>query len=151
MAESVHTEASILIERPIEAVFAFATDLAQMQRWRRGLRECGLLDGDTMAVGSRYAYLVRFGGSTMDLAGEVTEWRPPTSFRWVATDPPFPASGGLSCVAEGTGTRVTTFSDSQPSGAMRLFRPVMASIGRRQYRRELATLKGLLEASVPAE
>jgi len=143
----VHTEATITIARPIEEVFAVAADFGRAAEWRRGIREAGLVGSDPAGVGAHYTWIVKFGWQTMDLSGEVTEWDPPTRFRWKPAAGPFPVTGGMEFVEDDGSTRVTTYSDSEPNGLMRRLAGAMKRIGERQYRTELSTLKALLEGS----
>ncbi|MBX7159416.1 MAG: SRPBCC family protein [Acidimicrobiia bacterium] len=135
-----------MVDRPIGEVFEVASDFGRAGEWRKGIRDAGLVDPDP-GVGARYTWVVKFGWQTMDLGGQLTEWDPPARFRWKPTAGPFPVAGGMDFVAEGTATRVRTFSNSEPTGLMKMLTGVMKRIGERQYRQELATLKQLVEGA----
>jgi hypothetical protein len=54
--------------------------------------------------------------------------------------------GGFRLEAVGSRTRVTMFSDSEPSGWMNAMRPLLKWMGERSYEKSLSRLKALLEA-----
>jgi hypothetical protein len=127
-------------------VFSVLSDVDRHVEWQDGIIESAWTSEPPGVVGARYRFVTRFAGSRMTLPGEVTGWDPPNGWTWKATGGPFPVQGGFRLVAAaGHGTRVTMFSDSEPSGWINALRPLMKWIGERGYRRSLARLKALVE------
>ena len=141
-----HSEVTIEIGRPPDEVFAVLSNLDRHVEWQDGIIEAGWTSETTAAVGATYRFVTRFAGSRMDLPGEVTGWDPPHGWTWKGHGGPFPVQGGFRLAGARGRTRVTMFSDSQPTGWMNAIRPIMKWIGERGYRWSLARLKTLLES-----
>jgi len=66
-----------LLHAPIDDVFAFVGEFANVERWDPGVvRSVKVSDGPT-GVGTRYVVTVRFMGQTSDMTYEVVGWSPP--------------------------------------------------------------------------
>jgi uncharacterized protein YndB with AHSA1/START domain len=140
MAESVE------INRPAEAVFAYLSDVRNDANWQQTVVEARVTSEGPMDVGSTGSHRVRFMGMTDDYGWRVHEFDPPNRASWTFVSGPMSGQGGY--VLEGTGesTKMTWTGDVQPHGFRRLLAPVMGPMFRKQVRRELETLKGILEA-----
>lgn len=140
-----HTEASLIINRPVADVFAVTSDLNQHRGWQDGLIEACWTSEGTPGLGSTYVFVTQFARSRWDLPGVVTMWEPPNGWQWQAKGGPFPVQGGFRLEPMGTGTRITMFSDSEPWGWMNMMRPLLKWMGERSYQRSLTRLKATLE------
>jgi uncharacterized protein YndB with AHSA1/START domain len=140
-------EASTVIDRPVEAVFAFVADLENNPRWESNFLEVRRLSGEPSGVGAAYECVLRLPGQRVTSRIEVTELVPNRriSFRG---DRPASARpvGSITFEPAGAGTRVTTLPRPQFRGPLRLLAPLMAGSIRRSNERHLANLKALLEA-----
>ncbi len=141
-----HTEASIEIDKPLTAVFALVSHIPSHRDWQEGLVEASWTSDQTGGVGSTYRFVTQFAGTRWDLPGTVTVWEPPTGWQWQASGGPFPVQGGFRLLPAGNRTRITMFSDSEPSGWMNAMRPLLKWMGERSYKKSLSRLKALLEA-----
>jgi uncharacterized membrane protein len=82
--KTVDFQHSITINRPATDVWAIVADYDRDPEWRRGIvsmnpRPSGLVTTDTTAL-----EILRFGGRTYRLPGEVVEVEPGRSFAWHA-------------------------------------------------------------------
>ncbi len=141
-----HTEAGIVINRPLADVFTIVSDMRQHQKWQEGLVEASWTSDGSPGVGSTYRFVSQFAGMRWDLPGEVTLWNPPNGWRWKASGGPFPVKGGFRLEQVGSGTRITMFSDSEPQGWMNTMRAILKWMGERTYRRSLTRLKAIIES-----
>jgi len=138
------------IERPVEEVFAYATDPAKAPEWRSGVIECRADPPGPVRVGSKIHTVLRFLGRRIEGTAEVTELVPDR--RLVQkTNSPFPLE--LTYLAEPSagGTKVTVEAVGEPGGFFRVAGPVLGRLVKKQGQSELETMKALLEARGPAK
>ncbi|MFI6869548.1 SRPBCC family protein [Nocardia sp. NPDC050406] len=93
--------ASTEIHRPAAAVWPLLADYDVDPRWRHGVRTMSPEPRGPVAVGTRTAEELRFGGRTYRNDGEVVEVEPGRAFRWRTTS-------GVAA----TGTRTLTAIDA---------------------------------------
>lgn len=144
--DSTHVEHTVVIDAPIEAVFAYLTDFRNTPKWHKNMKKVGWKKNEPPGLGAEYDWIETFAGQTMVLDGVVTSWEPPYSFTWRPTNSPFPITGGWTLAPQASSTVVTRYSDSQLTGIMKLLNFMMIPIANRQVRLELNELKRLIEA-----
>jgi uncharacterized membrane protein len=145
----MRVEASIIIDRPAEAVFRFLSVRANDPVWMASVTESEWLDpAEPMRVGRRGRMVMQAMGRRGFL-DEVTEYEPGRriAHRSVAG----PVVIHTACVAEpaGSGCRATVLYEPErlPGGvAGRLTAPLTARMVRHTFRADLARLKDILEA-----
>lgn len=145
---SIHMEDTVVIDAPIEAVFAYLTDFRNTAKWHKNMKKVGWKNDEPLGVGSEYDWIETFAGQTMVLDGVVTSWNPPYSFTWRPTNSPFPITGGWTLVKKESATVVTRYSDNQLTGIMKLMSFMMLPMAKRQVRLELNELKRLIETGI---
>src|SRR3990172_11232505 len=107
-------QASTTINRPIEEVFAYVTDLRNNMQWMTGVIAAQMdVDGPIM-VGSTYTFNMKTMGMKLETKGVVTAYESPKTYAWKATSGPFPMSGSTSFESTDGGTRVTDTIDAEP-------------------------------------
>lgn len=144
--DSIHMEHTVVIDAPIEAVFAYLTDFRNTPKWHKNMKKVGWKKNEPPGLGAEYDWIETFAGQTMVLDGVVTSWEPPYSFTWRPTNSPFPITGGWTLAPQASSTVVTRYSDSQLTGIMKLLNFMMIPMANRQVRLELSELKRLIEA-----
>lgn len=143
----VHMEHTVVINAPIDRVFAYVTDFSNTSKWHKNMKRVGLRSASPIRLGSTYDWIETFAGKTMDLSGEITSWDPPHCFTWRPLDGPYPMTGGWSFATDGIATTVTRHSDTELSGLLRFVSMLMSRMARRQVSQELDELKRLIETS----
>lgn len=144
--DSIHMEHTVVIDAPIEAVFAYLTDFRNTPKWHKNMKKVGWKKDEPPGLGAEYDWIETFAGQTMVLDGVVTSWEPPYSFNWRPTNSPFPITGGWTLAPQESSTVVTRYSDNQLAGIMKLLNFMMIPMARRQVQLELNELKRLIEA-----
>jgi len=143
---AIREELSVVIERPVEEVFAFATDPENDPLWQSTSLETERTSGGPVGVGTTFRNTSKFLGRRIETAYEVTEMEPPRRQCVKIVSGPIPGSGCyLFEPAEG-GTRFTQTFDAEVGGFFRLAEPLVARAIRRQTEADMATLKDVLEA-----
>jgi uncharacterized membrane protein len=146
-------DGGIVIHRPVDEVFRYATSAESHLRWVPGIRCAQYLDDGPLQVGSRWEAIVSFGGITVDSVMELTELDHGRRFAWRSVDSLVPSSGSYTFTALGptatrfdyefaSGDRITAVL-----GAFAL--PVALRVLRREIRSRLERIKQTLEAGEP--
>jgi uncharacterized protein YndB with AHSA1/START domain len=136
---------SVLIERPIEEVFAFLHDPANDPVWQTSLVESKL--SGPMGLGATLTEVRRFLGRQAELTFEITEYEPPTRSSMRAISGPVPMTAGYILEPAEGGTQVTMVGETDAHGFFRLAEPVFARMASRELEANAGHLKDLLEAT----
>ena len=142
---------SIVVERPIEDVWAFVANIENMDQWVVGVSEPRLSNGRDIGVGATYTSKYTYAGKTHTIDYEVTAYEPHRHFATQSTEGPFPFKGELDLERVGQGTKVTNTIDAGSDGlfttiTFKLLGPLVRISMRRQLHKELVALKNILEA-----
>ena len=101
----------------------------------------------TAVVGSRVAFVANFLGRRIAYTYEVRDIVPGELFVMSTADGPFPMQTTYAWQdAPGGGTIMTLRNEGEPAGFGKVAAPVMATAMRRANQKDLARLKGILEA-----
>jgi uncharacterized protein YndB with AHSA1/START domain len=105
-------EVTTLIDRPIDAVFAFLADGENDPRFSSRVQEIHKTTDGPPGVGTVYRSTVKDAGMTTKREFELTEFEAPTRIRWAERSKNIvTATGGYDLSAEGDGTRVVLFNE----------------------------------------
>ena len=142
----VDVSTQILIARPRDEVFAFASEPDNAPLWYVNIRSVEWQTEPPLAVGSRIAFVAQFLGRRLAYTYEIVELVPPTSLIMRTTDGPFPMETRyLLADAEPRATDMTLRNLGAPTGFSKLFTPFVKRAMRRANRNDLAALKTLME------
>jgi hypothetical protein len=140
-----------MINRPADEVFAFVSDYGNDVLWRKGVHEMTPTPAGKARSGTRVHEVLRFAGSTHVTDTEVMDVVEGRSLRYEGG-----GSGGrvrgrrMAEPSPSGGTVLTTEVEVETTGVLRFLEPLLAPMFRRNTRRDLETLRGLLEAQ-PSE
>ena len=142
-------EATTVIARPIEEVFAFLADGENDPKFSPRVQEMRKLTDGPIGVGTRFGSTVKDAGMTTKREFELTEFVAPTTIRWAERSKHAVTAtvGGYDLVPEGDGTRVTLFNELAGHG----FGKVIVGLALRSARKGAddfgASIKRAVEAS----
>jgi Polyketide cyclase / dehydrase and lipid transport len=147
MSATVHIEESVVINRSSAEVWDAIADYSFDLKWRNGLKEMTPDPPGPAAMGTRVHEVVRSAGRDYVADTVVTEFDPGISYRFEGTGTIGGLVGGRSVrpAAEETGADFTYAIELQPTGGMRLLRPILGPMVRSGLKQDLQKLKGLLE------
>ncbi|MDX1647204.1 MAG: SRPBCC family protein [Longimicrobiales bacterium] len=141
-------QASVVISRPVEEVFAYMNDVSREAEWQPQLIEAEQTPPGPTQVGSRRRYVSEFLGKRVENRYVVLVYEP--NRRVVLRTTPDSALNATSEVvweSEGEGTRVTMKLDGAPSGPLRFIPGALLEASfEKEVRGTLARLKERLEA-----
>jgi uncharacterized protein YndB with AHSA1/START domain len=140
---------SILIDRPVEEVFAFTHEPANDALWQTTLVESSA-DGP-LKVGTSVRETRRFLGKRVQMTRKVTAYSPPRGLAFETVTGPVPMAGEYTLEAVNGATRLTATGELDAHGFYKLAEPVIKRMATRELEASLGNLKDLLEAVDPAE
>jgi len=146
----IRNENSIIIDRPIEEVFAFVGDLRNGLQWQSDLLDVRRTTEGPLGIGTQYTSVRKLMGRKMKDSVEFVAYEPNTrlTFRSTSASMPMETSHGFESTAQGT--RLTTRIEMQPGGFMGLAEPLIAANLRRWMDTHFGNLKVLLESRAAA-
>jgi uncharacterized protein YndB with AHSA1/START domain len=146
MGGMVTLEASVFIDQPVAAVFAFVGDQHNAPRWQKGLLEVRKTTEGPLGVGTRHDFSRRVMGLMMTAGNEYTAYEPNRRIAFKTTSGPMQLQACYTTEASGNGTQLTcTIEIEKGSGLFRLMLPLIVRSIRKDMRENFVTLKGLLE------
>jgi carbon monoxide dehydrogenase subunit G len=140
-------EESILIQRPIEDVFAFISETANLPLWQNDVLEARHTPAGPVQVGTQMTLVRVLMGRKLEATAVISEYAPPTRYGYQSTAG-YAVAGVNTCKATADGTKVTARFDLQTGGLFPLAESVVARTIRRGVQSNLATLKDVLESQV---
>jgi hypothetical protein len=138
-------ELSVLINRPLEACFAYLTDLANDLEWRREWIEAEKTTDGPHGVGARYRMTGALLGRRIATEYETIAYEPTRLAAWKAVSGPLPLSFSRAFEGVEGGTRLTMRYEGD-RGFLKLAGPLIAGIGRRQMEGDFPKLKQVIES-----
>ena len=115
-------EATVVIDRPIEEVFAFLADGENDPKFSPRVLEIAKTTDGPPGVGTVYASTVKDAGMKTKREFKLTQFEPPTRIRWAETSENLVTAADLA--TEGTGTRVTIYNVLEGHGVGKLIAPL---------------------------
>lgn len=138
---------SIIIERSIDEVFDYVSDVENMPRWVSGVSRVQLLS-DKVKSGTRFSAEYAEGLRRSAIGFKVVEFEPPVRFATKSERGPFsfPFKGTMELRSVATGTEVTNNIETGPESvatrlASILFGPILKRSIRRRLQDELQALR----------
>ena len=142
-------DASVVIDRPIEEVFAFLADGENDPKFSPRVLEISKTTDGPPGVGTVYDSTVKDAGMKTHREFKLTEFEPPTRIRWaeqsrnLVTAP----EGGYDLAPEGSGTRVAIYNVLEGHGFGKLIAPLALRSARKGADDFAASIKRAVEAS----
>ena len=145
MAVDVRTE--IVIDRPVEAVAAYAGNPDNAPEWYVNIKAIEWVTEPPVQLGSKMAFVARFLGRRLAYTYEVVELEPTRKMVIRTAEGPFPMETTYSWHAEGeNSTKMTLRNAGIPTGFSKLMAPMMARAMRKANQKDLVSIKAILEA-----
>ncbi len=146
---AVNVSTSIVIERPIAEVSAFATEPDNATAWYENIKSVKWETEPPYRVGSRVAFGAKMVVKQIAYTYEVMEFEPGSKLVMRTKDGPFPMETTYTWQALGENrTRMTIRNRGKPPGIGNIVSPLMGMAVKRANRKDLAKLKQVLETGV---
>jgi carbon monoxide dehydrogenase subunit G len=147
MSSTIRVEESVQIAKSPAEVWDAIADYAFDLEWRKGLREMTPDPPGQPAPGTKVHEVLRSSGRDYTADTVVTQLDPGVSYRFAGTGTMGGLGGGRAVHADpaGPGAVFTYAVELRPKGGMRLLGPVLGPFVRSGLKKDLQTLKTLLE------
>ena len=146
----MHFEYTIVINQPVEKVFDYVANPANLPEWQGPPTEIRNLQQSTqgqLREGDRFTTVLQFLGRRYEIPTEVSAYEPNRRLSYRGTGGPVPTQ--ITCIfgEVSGGTRFTHSQEVEPAGFFGLAESLFEIEAKRQLRNDLQTLKDLLEAN----
>jgi carbon monoxide dehydrogenase subunit G len=138
-------QVSIVINRPVEEVFAFLSDLENNLKWRSGMIEAKKTSAGPIGVGTTYRMSNNFFGRRAEGEAVVTEYEPNRKYATMNKSGLRIKTQRMFEPFEG-GTRVTFSVETELGGIFKLVEPFLAKVGKRRLEADAVMVKELIES-----
>jgi uncharacterized protein YndB with AHSA1/START domain len=139
-------ELEIPINRPVEAVFAYLTDVTTYTRWQPGLVEYRQTSAGPLAVGSTGVAVRTVMGQRNESTWQVTELVANRAYTLKSTSGPLAYEHAHTLQTEGSSTRLQVRFQAQPTGLLKIAEPMMAGGIKKDLDEGYQHLKALLDS-----
>jgi uncharacterized protein YndB with AHSA1/START domain len=138
-------EASVLINRPVDEVFARLTDVQNWPQWNPRLLQVEQTSDGPMGVGTTFRGLSEGPSGTAEWTSEVTEYEPNQKMaQKMEAGPALIESSWIFVPAE-AGTKLSIVTEAETGGLLKLAGPLLDRQMKKQAEENLARLKAMLE------
>jgi hypothetical protein len=143
----MHVEESVEIDRSLPEVFAYVSDVGNYPEWMAHVLEVRKDAPGPPQQGDRFVVAIKSVGRRFETPYERTSYEADRRYTDRAVGGPIPDQRWHSAF-EGVsgGTRFTRGVDVESRGLLKLLEPVQKRAAERQLRKDLQTLKDLVEA-----
>ena len=143
---------TIEVPRPIDDVFHYTGNFANIEQWDPGVSESSKLTPGPVGVGSMFRVTVRFGPSTTPMEYTVTAYEPPYRIVLEGTGGAIKSVDDIRFTPTETGTRIDYMADIALSGIAGRIEPIMGPVLERVGKKTVAGLRSALcqEPDTPA-
>ena len=142
----VKVEGTIVINRPIEEVFAFLTNPDNAPLWQGSVLESKQTSEGPVGVGTSGQMVSQFLGRRMESTWEVTEYELNRKATLKSTSGPVPYKQSATVESVDEGTKATLVAEYEVGGFFKLAEPIVDRMVQRQAETDFAILKDLVEA-----
>lgn len=138
----INIEKSIVIDKPVEEVFAYMSDGSKAPNWQGGLEA---VEGQANAVGEQYTEVRKFMGREMRSVLELTAFEP--NKRWGAKviKGPVPYEVTVQLTPQDGGTQMTTHIEGEPTGFFKVAEGMVKGQLEKSIEEDNNRLKKILE------
>lgn len=142
----VDVTTSIIINRPVREVAAFAADPANAPQWYKNIRSVEWVTSPPVKVGSQIRFQARFLGRSLVYTYQVADVVEGERLVMRTAEGPFPMETTYTWTAtDNAATLMELRNRGEPAGFSKLVAPLMGSAMRRANNGDLAALKRILE------
>jgi uncharacterized membrane protein len=142
----VKFDLDIVIDRPVDVVFAYVTDVRNLPEWQESAVEAAWIEGDSPRQGARLRERRNLLGRSIESEVEVTAYELGRRFDLTGLSGPIRFEVRHSFEAVADGTRVHLGAEGEAGGLLRFAGPMVARQAEQQFRGDLQRLKQVLES-----
>jgi uncharacterized protein YndB with AHSA1/START domain len=147
--------ATATINKPIEEVFSFISNVENQDLWVKGSSETKLVSEESIELGSTFEGKFTYSGKIHEIKYEVVNYTPPNLFGVKSTQGPFPFESWLNLKNKNDQTEIVNTMEAGSDHIITtimfiLLKPILRRQMNKQMRQELNELKLILESNSEA-
>ena len=135
----------IVIDRPIQEVFAFVADHSNDKLWKPFVTESRQISSGPIGVGTRFEIVTVTWGYRRAGEVEIVEYKPDQSFAYRVHDPIYPLVARSTFSETPSGTQIHGQVEFQAKGLWKLFTPLFLIFICSQSKQTFNRLKQIIE------
>ncbi len=137
---------TIEVDRPIETVFAYITDPANIKGL--GMKSIRQTSPGPVGLGTTFMLVIELFGRDFEIPGAVTEYRPYDTFTLKTTSGPLAFEQRVHLSPTATGTRVDVTVDGDPGKTFRMAGPFLKTQLKKQLDEQMDVAKSRMESQL---
>ena len=145
MPQLIRIEHSVVVDRPLEDVFAYLAEPRNMPKWQEAVLEAVPIGDRPIGADTKVRVRRRFMGQNVTLTLDTTEYEQDERFSFTSESGPIALSGTVAVTPHGKGTSVTFTVAGEAEGLFSLAGPFIEQIVRSETVENAARLKDILE------
>ena len=142
----INVQVSIVINRPLEEVFVFLSNLENNLKWRSGMIKAEKISEGPVGVGTTYRLINSLFGRWVEGEAVVIEYELNRKYATMNKSGLPIKTQRMFEPAEG-GTKVTFSVETELGGFFKLVEPLMAKIGKRRLTADAIKVKNIIESN----
>lgn len=141
----IQVDVSVDIDAPVEEVFDYSTNNKNDPAWMEEVVNVRKTSDGPIGVGSTFVNYVEFLGRSFDDSHEIVDYEPNKRMTILQKTGPVPFKATYLTQPVEDGTRFSMHIEAEPGGFFKLASPLIRRQLQRQYEKNLANLKAILE------
>jgi carbon monoxide dehydrogenase subunit G len=141
----INLDFGILIDRPVEDVFAFVANPNNMPKWNSAVVSLEQITPGDVGVGTKFKSVGEMMGRRIEGEMQVTAYEPDTKCGFQVNAGPMQVNMTMTFKTVGTGTKIGLNAQGNPAGFFKIAEGMMAGRVRTMMEENLARLKLQLE------
>jgi uncharacterized protein YndB with AHSA1/START domain len=141
----ITVEAEIVINCPVEVVFAAITDIASLPKWQPSITDSRQTTPGPVGVGTRGINARTVMGQRVETTFEVTAFIPNQTLAVRSLTGPVSYELRYTLTPVAGGTQLHEILQGEPKGFFKVAEPLLANMLKKEFAEDLARLKALLE------
>lgn len=139
-------ETSVVINRPVDEVFAYMMDIRNWPQWHAGMLEAEQTSESPVGVGTTFRGVNQSLGRRMEWTSEITAYEPNKKVEQKLISGPMTFEQYITFEPLEVGTKLTLVGEGEMGGFFKLAEPIVNRMMQRQLDGSFANLKDILEA-----
>ena len=141
----INLDLGILIDKPVQDVFAFVTNPNNMSKWNSAVVSMQQITPGAVGVGTKFKNVGEMLGRRIEGEMQVVAFEPDSKYGFQMNAGPMQVNVVLTFKTVGTGTKINLNAQGNPAGVFKLAEGVMQGRVKSMREENLARLKSVLE------
>lgn len=142
----IELNSSVVINRPVEQVFSYVTEVENLSKWMSELVEAEQASNGPVSVGTKISAVANVLGRRVESIQEVSKYKLNSKFAIKSASGPVENEDEFTFEPVTGGTKVTRLTEGDIAGFFKIAEPLVVRMLSRQFETNFSNLKDLLEA-----